>query len=694
METRRQIFNDSGFVEQDQEFLTDKILDEFFDDIKDQINIDLLIDFYENEDRPKFTEDQYIKLIKSLDFLMSKRLAEAIIFAKYIHEDICNHAFAKNSDARIFCSSIQMEQSLFLTFCKYGISNRIEVFSTGGDIGAGLMLACKEGKTDVVKILLECYDIRQSMLDHCLEIASLKGYTKIAELLLNEGADVGSALNGQYDVIYMLLERGIDVNINDGHMLINACLRGDLKTVFLLDDKGVNIHIRNDEALTSASRNGHISIVKFLLEKGLDVHTNFNAPFQLASLNGYYSIVELFLEKYTEFKGTNCGLENSSKEGHFKIVKLLLDNGATDMRCLVYSSERGNYTTVKTILKYGVPIDIKYTAFLKACNNGQYSIVKLLLENGIEIHDNIMLTVVAKKYYDIAYLLLENGVNYNNQLLFYGACNDGNYDFIKKLLNLGITEKDGGLLKACEQGHVDIVELLIENGVNIHIENDKALIVVCSQGFYDIVKLLLENTTFEQNSLDLALEHALTSDITNILLEYEALEHMTNSKINKKISHKTAIHMEKYAELAYNLQSVDDQFILNDLLKFSISLNRHGSTKIIINKGVNINDDIMSYASKYNNQRMVEFLLNHNVGNKEDSMLEAINAGNYEIVNMLLDHGVDANNEKFLKRSIEHNKNEITYLLLSKGAIPNNKIIEMVKIMNKDEALKMINDFE
>ncbi|ORY74154.1 ankyrin, partial [Neocallimastix californiae] len=78
------------------------------------------------------------------------------------------------------------------------------------------------------------------------------------------------------------------------------------------------------------------------------------------------------------------------------------------------------------------------------------------------------------------------------------ACKNGNIKQLNHLISSGInlSEKTKDewfpLHIACQFGHLDIVQLLIENGVNINITmNGKSAIeLACQNNYNDIVELL------------------------------------------------------------------------------------------------------------------------------------------------------------------------------------------------------------
>lgn len=104
-------------------------------------------------------------------------------------------------------------------------------------------------------------------------------------------------------------------------------------------------------------------------------------------------------------------------------------------------------------------------------------------------------------------LLKTNNVNVNYQNSgrvspLYCACQNGHINIVKLLLENGASidiEMYGGftpLYVACQNGHIDIVKLLLEQGASINNEMNSGatpLYVACERGQTDIVKLLLEH---------------------------------------------------------------------------------------------------------------------------------------------------------------------------------------------------------
>lgn len=118
-----------------------------------------------------------------------------------------------------------------------------------------------------------------------------------------------AASNGQAEVVQLLIEKSVDINVNDGGVF--------------------------DSALVIAIRDGHGSIVRLLLENGADVNARDiygKTALMLASEARRPWLAQLLFDygdvdvNATGHDGT--ALEMASKRGYQEMVQLLLKNGA------------------------------------------------------------------------------------------------------------------------------------------------------------------------------------------------------------------------------------------------------------------------------------------------------------------------------------------------------------------------------
>lgn len=124
--------------------------------------------------------------------------------------------------------------------------------------------------------------------------AAATGNVKLAEKLLNKGADINvtytgnkagmsygetalikSASAGNQAMVKMLLKKGADPNkTNEGYSaIIYASTSGYVEIVKMLIENGANInqiHVDGTTPLINAALGGHTELVKLLLDKGAD----------------------------------------------------------------------------------------------------------------------------------------------------------------------------------------------------------------------------------------------------------------------------------------------------------------------------------------------------------------------------------------------------------------------------------------
>jgi ankyrin repeat protein len=237
-----------------------------------------------------------------------------------------------------------------------------------------------------------------------LYYASLSGLTKIAELLLGNGADVN--------------ERGGE----DGDLALEAASAGGHERIVeLLLDNGADVNARGREggtALQAASAGGHERIVELLLNKGADVNAQggrcSDRALHAASAGGHERIVELLLGNGAEVNARGgednsvTALHEASAGGHERVVELLLDTGAD------VNAPEGYFSN---------------PALPAASAGGHERIVELLLSKGADVNDSgddygtPLQEALAKGHEKIVDLLLSKGADVNKKGRATNECN-------------------------------------------------------------------------------------------------------------------------------------------------------------------------------------------------------------------------------------------------------------------------------
>lgn len=390
--------------------------------------------------------------------------------------------------------------------------------------------AIPEGELHIVmKLIIERSVDSENMVDRKvknlnveLKRAAKRGDAVTVMDLLRSGADINHRTNGklptalaaassenQLSVMKLLLDEGAEVDAR-GRSWITAlgaaASKGKIEAIQLLLENGA----KADDAMYSASSNGHTAFVKSLIEKEVNInaHGDGGDALNVACSGGHDSTVQLLLKNragiYTRGEIADIEFGEAWSGEQEKYLNL----------CTSWSPEQYKYFTPRNFSGDGEERGLNF-ALYSACQKGQLSIVKLLLERiGRPVNVEGLCT---GKYHralfaacqlhgedglKIAQMLLQNGADLNHQKgrLLRGACCGGNLDVVKELLKRGVdvngSEHENcytALNLALRHRHENIVRLLLEKGAEPKGGKESALYSACDGGNPDLVKVLLEH---------------------------------------------------------------------------------------------------------------------------------------------------------------------------------------------------------
>jgi hypothetical protein len=172
---------------------------------------------------------------------------------------------------------------------------------------------------------------RQEEVRTPLHSAAKEGHARVAELLLDNGADVNArdqyggtplhsaATYGRAEVMRVLLARGADVNARagSGNTPLHWAAAGLadatelLEVVKLLLASGADANARDPQRTTPlhwAARDGHLDVVRVLLDNGADINARDDfdgTPLHWAAANGRTGVVKLMLDKGADINSRN-----------------------------------------------------------------------------------------------------------------------------------------------------------------------------------------------------------------------------------------------------------------------------------------------------------------------------------------------------------------------------------------------------
>lgn len=378
-------------------------------------------------------------------------------------------------------------------------------------IGTALQRAAMYAHDEVIRVLLKngasinAPGGRNGSTLHCacgaLTLYHDAGTTiELIKLLLDHGADIniydgpwgsplaaainrwGSLKPNDPEIdprILLLLDKGANINPpagGVGNPLIAAAGHGNIKLLKLLLDRGADINAfsgHSNTALCEASDTrwrAYPDAVKFLLYRGADVNlfdrskgNTFNGPpLQRAAVRGRLEIMQILLDHGADIDlgaGQSGGaLYQAASCGHLEVCQLLLNLGA-DIHAegmvgtvLHVAAYRGDVHIVRLLLEYGARVDQECgvgTSLQTAAANGHLDVFNLLLSHGANMH-------------------FKGGHHHNTlQASAFG----GSIKLVEQSLNSGIDvniiggkEVQTPLMAAAQQGHAEIVKLLLDRG--------------------------------------------------------------------------------------------------------------------------------------------------------------------------------------------------------------------------------------
>ncbi len=374
------------------------------------------------------------------------------------------------------------------------------------------------------------------------------------------------------------------------------------------------------------------------------------------------------------------------------------------------SSDYPDIDAVKAFLTSGIDINIKdttfgHTALIIAANNGHAGVVKLLLENGADINATSyagITALICASSQEIVKLLVDNGANVygedfavvsnDSNTALIKACAQGHKNIVQLLLGVVCYDNYTELLLillilASQEGHTEVVKLLIDYGADVNGPSPKinhgntALITASYKGHKEVVKLLLDmgaNVNTANIYGNTALIYASIEnhkEVVTLLLDMGAHVNVADSK--------------GYTTLMC-ASSGGHKDVVQLLLGYGADVNVADSTGYTA----------LTYASRSGKKEVVELLVDNGAkvcGEDNDSNTDLIKAyaqrhsisydnysvllrsasreGNTEVMKLLLDKGganvneaADSNGFTALTYAAMHGHKEIVVLLINAGA--------------------------
>jgi ankyrin repeat protein len=320
-------------------------------------------------------------------------------------------------------------------------------------------------------------------------------------------------------VIELLLNNGADPNVRpqDSFTPLHAAAEwGNEKIVKMLIDRGADIHAFYQTgcydcgytALHIAAEQGHQNIVCLLLDNGAKHSVTCRRPgciqwppIYFATRWGHENVVRLLLERGATvdptLEGDRTLLSMAAGYGYEAVVQVLLAHGAKVSgfeeiirKTLCNAADAENRTSIQTLINAGglhQAYGLEDPSLFDAAEQGLEDVVKVLLANGEDVdqegpyrdccHVTTLFVAALNGHKDIVWLLLDHGANIQKEACHYrytpirSAVRTGHSETVQMLLDLGADPYAGpfsALHDACFSGQLEVVKLLLDNGVDVN----------------------------------------------------------------------------------------------------------------------------------------------------------------------------------------------------------------------------------
>ncbi len=426
-----------------------------------------------------------------------------------------------------------------------------------------------------------------------------------------------------------------------------------------IKDKGIGLTI-GSTPLMHAAKHGKLCFVRFLLDEGVSIDSTDSTgktALHIAAANGYAEIGDLLLDRKANIEARTTSGETplcaASINGYKDLVKHLLERGAKINVILtdpmgatpLYMAIKNNYPiTASFLIENGADVNVHTadgnTPLSMAVKNGNEALVCKLLDYGADVNPrgNVKPLCEAARigHASITCLLLNRGADVDT------ALNDG----------------ETSLHIAASLCHMPVVQLLLERGANPN--------AVITQG---------PRTGWQPGNVAAKSNVALKSkeSIMELLLLYgagfianENLLMFLKSRLNMKPLVFTAgfcsIEDLNHLLKEYDSRNLEHLPVLNSALKWALVRGELSKTKLLLEKGAQIDD-----ALKLIIRRLMQ--PNSDIQLNSFNLLIAYKSSTAQNLQALL--------SDLLAQAVEANKPTVVELLLKHGA-PAHKALEVL----------------
>ncbi|PVU87954.1 hypothetical protein BB559_005798 [Furculomyces boomerangus] len=518
-------------------------------------------------------------------------------------------------------------------------------------------LAVYNKQIDIVKILLNAFKIKPKLESDESNVGILQ-HPKVAMSDLDSKKLCDLLEEGGLELLKLFFINNFDQDTTDEPIFSEFCSRGNMKFVKFFIENGADVDEDDSTPLKLAIENKHLDVVKYLIQRGAETSKCKDLKSFLSKQNEATGSANTPVKKKPKINANvEYALQEASSNGCLDIVKNLVENGV--------DIHEDNETALK-----------------EACENGYLDIVKYLVENGADIHadQDWSLGMASKSgHLDVVKYLVEKGANVQARENFaLGiACRNQHLYIVVYLIESGADIKAESYWRNIfeeKNKHLDVLDYLIERGLKYNYRDSSILGNLCERKTLDIVNSHIGNridvNTDDGNSLK---QNSFNEnfDIIKYLVEKGADVHADDDEAVR-----IASENGYYDIVVYLFEKGADIHAEEDYALRMAGENGHFDTvKYLVEKGADIHaedDEVLKIASGNGHLHIVKFLVEKGAdihAEDDEALRMASRDGHLDIVKYLVEKGADihAEDDENLRIASRNGHFDIIKYLVEKG---------------------------
>ena len=371
---------------------------------------------------------------------------------------------------------------------------------------SALNIATSGCRTGIVRTLLQKANYSQTDLDNALHsvLSSKDCHSEIALLLIRAGAQwkwnstlLQAVRKQRWNLILQLIQRGMSFDSDGGReALCFFASRGNTEAVILV--AGAWKRARSDDfdgALAVAAKEEHLTTVKWLLGSNTGYCGREKALEKAVALNRV-DIAQLILTFGVSLEGKSTALKEAAKHGCLEVAEIIIRD-VVPYKALELSMREAALHGRALFFQFLMGMGVPPPDFASAAKGGNLQIVRTLLNQPGRRGDEGLFDACQKGHLEIVQLILEHGAASDSieSYVFEAGAESGNVQILKELwTQRGVdvrAEDDKPLRWAVVKNREASVEALLEMGANARAKSSVALRTAVQMGHVEIVSTLL-----------------------------------------------------------------------------------------------------------------------------------------------------------------------------------------------------------